>query len=299
MYNDAKKMSEEFLLSTWNELKNDLYDGKVKYNDLGRLLSYTFLQQFDDMFKFMHEDNSINLANINKLYRGVKQWKDNKNEYYKQDRFIPKKEYASLNRFNPPEEVFIYLGVDLENGKDNTNSLSNVELGCLKEIRAENGEKASLCEFKVKESALNKKVIDLTIGDQYSYEELIREINQILILGELSRNLNRKYGNQISDMREYAKNSIKNKQGLNYKISKVMMKIYNKMISDKIFLPIGDGNRECEYIPFHAFANYFKNQGYAGIIYKSTVSPGSKNLVLFNVQDVEPIGEINRIDVEY
>lgn len=68
-----------------------------------------------------------------------------------------------------------------------------------------------------------------------------------------------------------------------------------KMISENLFKPVNGLNRDYVYAPFHAFANYFRRKGYSGIIYNSTVNPGNKNIVLFDIIDVVPIGEIKNI----
>ena len=70
-----------------------------------------------------------------------------------------------------------------------------------------------------------------------------------------------------------------------------------KLVNDSTFKKIDkskftDEEIDNEYAPFHAFANYIENKGYAGIIYNSTVYEGGLNLVLFNRDYVEIEGEI-------
>lgn len=94
-----------------------------------------------------------------------------------------------------------------------------------------------------------------------------------------------------NDMRKI----IEEKSGNGYELSKVLGKIYFKMISENLFLPVDGLDRNYEYAPFHAFANYFRSKGYSGIIYMSTVNPGNRNLVLFDIHDVVPIESIKSL----
>nr|WP_225988751.1 RES family NAD+ phosphorylase [Peribacillus frigoritolerans] len=62
--------------------------------------------------------------------------------------------------------------------------------------------------------------------------------------------------------------------------------------SDKIFKPLNTIEQEVkkyEYAPFHALANYISEQGYAGIIFRSTVHENGTNLVLFEPNDTSVI----------
>ena len=73
------------------------------------------------------------------------------------------------------------------------------------------------------------------------------------------------------------------------KISSIFSNVYYNMFStDQIFKPIYTNDQEVkkyEYAPFHAFANYMKGQGYAGLIFRSTVHEDGINLVLFDPDD--------------
>lgn len=277
----SRKDCENFLKETWNKLKEDLQCGRVLYNDTESLLEYTFFKQFDNMFGYMYEDNTIEIRKVREFYRGVNCSTDDFN------RFIPSEQYSNLNRFNPPGDVFIYLGVSLD---DDNISVSEIERGCIREMRLNQGDEVSFCKFvPSNESILDERVVDLTIGDNETYDELLKQVSHYQFLKSISSELGE----------EHEKMCMEYKCGCTYNLSKVLMKIYNKMISEQIFLPVDDSERLCEYRPFHAFANYFREEGYAGIIYKSTVSPGNKNLVLFNVNDVEPIGQIEITNVSY
>lgn len=276
----SRRDCERILKETWKDLENALKNGDVLYNDIESLLEYTFLKQFDNMFGYMYEDNTVQIKNIKQIYRGVNCWT---NDF---GRFIPNEQYSGLNRFNPPGEVYIYLGVST----DETTNVSDIEKGCIREMRLEEGHKVSFCQFIPYNSTVSeKRVVDLTIGDDLSYNDLLKQVGECLFWKQLSDEFNE----------EHEKMCMEYKVGYTYSLSKVLMKIYNKMISEQIFLPVDGLDREDEYRPFHAFASYFMEKGYAGILYKSTVSPGNKNLVLFNVEDVKTTGTINKTNVSY
>lgn len=286
----AKKKCDDLLVKTWDDIKNDLYNGKVKYNDLDLLLTYKFLKQFDEMFSLMKDVFEKNLSEISHLYRAASgKW----NNF---DRFIPKEEFKSLNRFNPPEELFIYLGISSVNDDNPNLTLNDAEETCLKEIRVNKGQEVSLCEFKVNSAALNKKVIDISIADNFSFDELNQEKEVIKNRIKLSQTINLRLKGKLPERsKSDIANKISQKSGNVFELSKVLSKIYMKMISADLFLPVDGLDRNYEYAPFHAFANYFRSKGYSGIIFKSTVNPGHQNLVLFNINDVTAIGKIKTI----
>lgn len=266
-----KQRCDELLKRTWNCIKDDLARGNLKYDDLNKLLEYTFMKQFDDMFCKMKSSLEVSLSGIKYLYRAAGE------ETTSYKRLVPNMEHSRLNRFNPPGEVFIYMGICDTKEKIDT-EFNLAEKTCLEEIRAVKGQRCSLCEFLVEKSATDKKVIDISIVDQYTDNELISQ------LGMITFNDKEYYGGN----KESLKRNIENKKGAKYEIAEVLAKVYMKMISDNLFIPVTNAkNKEYEYSPFHAFANYFRSKGYAGIIYKSTVCNGGKNLVLFNVNDVK------------
>lgn len=67
---------------------------------------------------------------------------------------------------------------------------------------------------------------------------------------------------------------------------------YCKLLSEEIFVPLDTEDRDLAYAPFQTMATYFLSIGYSGIIYKSTVQNGGKNIVLFDKQLAHPMGEI-------
>lgn len=287
----SKKDCDRLIKNDWKEVKVALHTGQVNYSEIDKLLEYRFFKQYNDMFSLMEFDNTVELSSIQKLARGVRGWYYDNGDKFDYERFIPKIKYSGLNRFNPPEKIFIYLGIN-----SNNKELSEEKV-CIKELRANRGDKVSLCEFVVNNSALNKRVVDLTIGNDSTYEELINNINRIIDYANISNDLNKKLGNFKKNDKEFVNQSIRAKKGPEYKIAKELMKIYTKMITDDLFKAVDGLDRQYEYAPFHAFANYFQQKGYTGIIYNSTVSPENRNLVLFDISDVNPIGKIKNIEV--
>jgi hypothetical protein len=64
------------------------------------------------------------------------------------------------------------------------------------------------------------------------------------------------------------------------------------LLSEEIFVPLDTEDRDLAYAPFQTMATYFLSIGYSGIIYKSTVQNGGKNIVLFDKRLAHPMGEI-------
>ncbi|HGT1541659.1 TPA: hypothetical protein ACMWA9_003190, partial [Clostridioides difficile] len=160
----------------WNDAKEKLSIDKIKYDDLSKILCLDFYRNFDDMFKYRGKEIDVKLGNIKILLRGVG---EKCNNY---SRFIPNKKYVSINRFNPKDRVFIYLGVEL---KDNgcKNNFENVKETCIKELGAyklkNNNNYVSIMEFIVPSEYTKLKVLDLTIADSYKYDEIISKIYYI------------------------------------------------------------------------------------------------------------------------
>lgn len=263
------------LNSQWTYAKDKLSTGEIRYNELEKILELDFFDRFDDILKSTSSKTMIRLQNISLLMRFTKGIEDNDGNLYDINRFIPNSKYASLNRFNPPGEVFIYLGIslkrDLAKVKDEVDYITQT---CIREIRAFGNDNAYVSSLNFNYSRDNKniKLIDLTIADKYNdLDDIVDEIVKLKMMNENERNkMGYKYKNKISNL--FA-----------------MMDI--KLISDEIFKPVitnDDEVKKYEYAPFHSFANYIRSRGYGGIVYSSTMNKGGKNVVIFNVEDVEP-----------
>lgn len=261
-FSNVGLMSEQ-----WQSLKEDLHNGVVEYDDLNRLINdYIFFKVFDDFFKETCKFFEVNLSDINHMYRGVSVEID-LNNY---ERMVPKVEFAKgHNRMNPPGKAFMYAGIlGKGKGKDENTIKKHTVKTVLKEIRATENDVATICKFKINESAKNKKVINIC-GDS-SIPKSEAGLTEYL------------YKNAVSGF------SI-DKEKLSYILANVY---FNMFSTDQIFKPINTNEQEVkkyEYAPFHALANYMSEQGYAGLIFRSTVHQNGTNLVLFDPSDASVI----------
>ncbi|QIZ08449.1 RES domain-containing protein [Priestia megaterium] len=266
----AKKNFEsnvQLMTDQWINLKEDLHNGVVEFDDLSKLLNdYIFFKVFDDFFKETCKFFEVSLSDIKHMYRGVADKIDLSNY----ERMIPKVEFAKgNNRMNPPGKAFLYagfLGKDI--GKDENSIKKHAVKTVLKEIRATENSVATICKFQINESAKNKKVINICGDSSIPKSEagLTEYIYKHAIIG-------------FSVDRE--------------KLACILANVYFNMFStDQIFKPINTNEQEVkkyEYAPFHAVANYMSEQGYAGMIFRSTVHQNGTNLVLFNPSDASVI----------
>ena len=86
----------------------------------------------------------------------------------------------------------------------------------------------------------------------------------------------------IADKMEWDEISHKQKTKAELAVTHFLLETYCKLLSR---------DKEMEYAPFQCIAQYFKQKGYCGIIYKSTVCKYGKNLVVFDKNIFSP-GEI-------
>lgn len=259
----------KLLVEQWNELKDALYEGKVDYKDIEKLRKdFMFFNRFDNIFETAVSTFEVALDSIKPMFRGAREEValDNYN------RMIPNIKYATgYNRMNPPGEAFIYLGILGENkGRDKNTVKNHILKTVLKELRSYRDTTITVCEFQVNYSGKSKTVLDFR-GD----------IN----IPKSDRPLN------IYLQKEIIKNSRKETE-LEV-VNRVLTKVYfNMLSSDQIFKPVetdDQDEKKYEYAPFHTLANYVREQGYAGIIFNSTVYKNGTNLVLFDPNDVSVI----------
>lgn len=251
----------------WNKVKEDLYNGVIGYMELEKLLNdYMFFNRFDHFFKESFKNFEIPLESINPMYRGAGE-KVSLDNY---GRMIPEIKFANkYNRMNPPGKAFIYMGILGQNkGRDKKTVKRHITRTLVKEIRSPRDSIATICELQVTETGKKKTVINFC-GDVNIPKSEIGLHNFI--------------NTQIKRSKETAEQVL----------ARVLSNVYfNMLSSDKIFKPIETDEEELkkyEYAPFHALANYISEQGYAGIIYRSTVHKNGTNLVLFDTQDVSVI----------
>ena len=271
--------SEKAIKDTWYDLCEALKNREFLYYETEKAKLHTFLKVFNDLF---YENNgmqylTVNVHSIkNSLMRGTKL---SANEVLNYERFLPKKEFIkSSNRFSPAGVEWLYLALE-------THILAVDTIK--REIRVQTNERFGYCNFELNKDYSNSKIVDLTIADDYDYENLNYEFNN-----GLRRSADKKVKNILC-----GKNTIvKGKSLFGIKEKNMVVKwavfTYCKLLSEQIFIPIKINDAELEYAPFHTIAQYFISLGYSGIIYKSTVSNGGKNLVLFDKTMAKPFGEI-------
>ncbi|MCL9638014.1 RES family NAD+ phosphorylase [Bacillus zanthoxyli] len=259
----------ELISEQWHTLKEHLHDGVIEYDDFEKMIeNYVFFNRFDNFFNETCNFFEVNLFDIKKIYRGVSGEVDL--NFY--ERMIPKIEFAKgNNRMNPPGKAFLYAGIlGKDKGRDNSTVKKHVVKTVLKEIRAKEHSIATICQFKINESAKNKKVINIC-GDS--------NIPQ-----------------SDSQLTRYIFENAFNKTAFEIdkdKLSFIMANVYfNMFSSDKIFKPVNTDEQQVkkyEYAPFHALAKYISEKGYAGIMFRSTVHNNGTNLVLFDSGDASVV----------
>jgi hypothetical protein len=265
----------------WDEFKDELIIKKFNYKDIRDAKRYIFINTLDNALKYERnlERLTLLLRNVDcefNLCRGTILGKieveDKHNISY--DRFIPKEEYIKDdNRFSPAGVEYLYLGIINKNIDYSENNLSSIEELCLNEIRAGKNSEIALCNFKINDNSYNKKVVDLSIVQNKTFEDLQTELD--IYCNERFKRF-KKYKN-INKIEE---------------IKRILLEFYLKFITNELFTPIITDDRKNQYAPFHCLAQYFISLGYDGIIYPSTVYNSGKGLVLFNKNDAHGIGKI-------
>lgn len=268
---------------TWNELREALKNDIFIYSDTDAALNVTFLKQFDQWFHGIGEaEMTVTLFSVfqkNIVGRGSKLDVKENIEKDSYNRFIPMAEYIKEdNRFSPAGVEWLYLAIG--------SSESLVKKCAENECRVKSDERFGFCKFDLNDNYKDLKLIDLTIADKISYER----INNILLkIEESEYKKSLKYAQKhgfLAYKLNYNDDSVKNE------ITKWLLYMYAKMMSENIFVPIETEDKKLEYAPFQTLAVYFIKEGFDGIIYSSTVCPTAKNIVLFNKHYAVPYGDV-------
>ncbi len=252
----------------WGLLRKGLKSGSFCPNDVDKAKKSKFISEFD---RFFVADNgkyhfTKKLSTIFEQAYSVRGTIINDDEPEPTfDRFIPKAKYIKEdNRFSPKGVEWLYLALGFPKTED---GLSKAEMCAQKECRAESANKFAICHFDYANS--DADVVDLTVGDDWSWNK------QRYVFRNL---INNGHTEHLEDS-----------------FQKGVVFAYAKIISDELFVKIDSTEKEIAYAPFHCFAYYFQSLGYKGIIYKSTVCLGGKNLVLFDKSLASPVGKIKYI----
>lgn len=275
--------SEETMKRTWAEFEDALARKEFEYTDTDKALSVTFLRQFDGWFQGIGKSEmTISLSEIfnsKHVGRGTIIKPSEPQETPPYNRLLPVSKFITEdNRFSPPGVEWLYLAVG--------ESQDIIQKGAEKECRAKPRERFAFCNFKINTDYSNLKVVDLTIADNMTYND----INNIL--KELEE---REYDRSLKYVEKYGYWAYR----LNYKndymkqdIAKWVLRTYAKMMSKNIFVPVETDDKKLVYAPFQTLAMYFIREGFDGIVYSSTVCPESKNIVLFDKEYAIPCGNI-------
>lgn len=247
----------------WIELREALRSKQLYYDETEKALQYSFLKVFNSHLELSGCQREVNttfmqLRNFTLGRAAILR----SGETATLNRFIPDRQYInSSNRFSPEGIEWLYLAI----GTDEAAVVETTKA----EICAAAGDHFSYCPFKLSDSINYRKVIDLTIADNSTYDQL-DELVEVTVRNPSCR--------AMSAVRR--------------DLEKLLINTYCKLLSDYIFQPVESVDSDIMYAPFQTMAQYFKRKGYIGIIYKSTRYSGGKNLVLFDKNYAQPIGPI-------
>lgn len=273
--------SIDAMISTWAEFRNALANNKFSYDEVDKALNCVFMRQLNDFFNDhgCKEIYTKKLSDVfitrNEVLRGTKLKETESPDY---NRFIPMSEYITEdNRFSPEKVEWLYLAIGNLKAGDNI-----AKTCCIEECKAEKGQRFGTCHFKMNPLFANARLVDLTIGCEYSIEQL-----QAGFDAEIQKMLNR-------TLRVFKASGIKiptDKKKIEAITGKWFSYHYAKLVSEELFLPVA-GDKKYMYSPFQCLASYFMHLGFEGIIYSSVAFPKAKNVVLFDKEMAEPCGDI-------
>lgn len=260
---ENRRSCVQTIQNDWIELREALRSKQLYYDETEKALQYSFLKVFDSHLELSGCQREVNttfmqLRNFTLGRAAILR----SGETATLNRFIPDRQYInSSNRFSPEGIEWLYLAI----GTDEAAVVETTKA----EICAAAGDRFSYCPFELSDSINYRKVVDLTVADNSTYEQLDELVEATV------RNP-----------------SCRTKSAVKKDLEKLLIDTYCKLLSDYIFEPVGSVDSDVMYAPFQTMAQYFKKKGYIGIIYKSTRYSGGKNLVLFDKNYAQPIGPI-------
>lgn len=149
------------------------------------------------------------------------------------------------------------------------------------------GKGVGICTFSIKREFENKKIIDLTVADDLTYEQINSRLECTYKEICRARFIRSRRRGRAAAITVAENNKIKNA------VEDWAFKTYLKLMSEQIFKPLEDtDDRNLMYAPFQCVAQYFLDKGYSGIKYKSTVCESAKDIVLFDKTYAHPVGDI-------
>ena len=273
---------EEAIKKTWSEFRNALAKGKFSFDQVSKAKEYTFLKVYDDLFHqhsgIVH--NTILIKDLDGLSIGRGTILREK-EVPNYERFIPKKEFITKdNRFSPQGVEWLYLALGNE---------EDIHVCSQAECRVKKGDRFGFCHFKFNETCFDLKLVDLTIANDISFEELNSKLEQYRRKQVIRTS-------KVAKALGYIPKFNLNKREFENILTEWAVYTYTKLLSEQIFEPLDDtDDKALMYAPFQTMAQYYISLGYSGIIYGSTVSKVGKNIVLFDKSAASPIGDIEII----
>ena len=271
--------SEKTIRKTWAEFRDALAKGVFTFDEVEKAKEYTFLKVYDDLFH-QHsgiDHKTIKIKDLEGLLVGRGTLLSEK-EVPNYERFIPKKEFIKKdNRFSPPGVEWLYLALGNE---------ADIQKCSQAECRAKEGNRFGFCHFSFNDSSLELKLVDLTIADDISYEELNSRLENY---GQKQV----KKGIKVAKALGYIPKHNINVDEFKKLFTEWGVYTHTKLLSEQIFEPLSDtDDKTLMYAPFQTMAQYYISLGYSGIIYGSTVSNVGRNIVLFDKNVAYPIGTI-------
>ena len=279
-----RELSENAIRKTWEEFRKALANDEFTSNEIDVVKEQSiFLKQYDDLF-VKHDGLSYNTKRIDDL-NGLLIGRGTilaENEVPDYERFIPKKQFITIdNRFSPPEVEWLYLAIGNE---------QDIHQCAQSECRAKVGQRFGFCHFGFESRFLDSKLVDLTVADNISYDNINYRLEKYAQkrkakIKAKAKTIFKKYG--------YIPNHFKNEEEDKQQLTEWGVYTYSKLLSEQIFEPLTENeNKAIIYAPFQTMAQYYILLGYRGIIYKSTVYSTGKNIVLFDKNLAYPINNI-------
>lgn len=298
--------SKEIVKKNWGDFRKKINEGEFTTRDIDLALSHIFLEAFNELFNECKDLVGLTkkLDVINSDYEIMRGSKISDGEYSNTityNRLLPQKSYiVEDNRFSPKGVEWLYLALS-----DDTLQAKEC---CIKECRAKESDKFAIVSFEIPDKYRNEKIVDLTVGVEYDYTELEKSLNNILRMRNdksiqkvlksfTKKELNMSKEEKLKLIKERAKEETDRISPENNNLYKKFLTLaYSKLLSENIFEPVEIDKSE-KYAPFHCLAQYFISIGYSGIIFSSTVCRSGKNLVLFDKEYANPVGEISKFQV--
>lgn len=228
----------------------------------------------------------IELKDIKYLCRALKSSEEFPNYVTKHSIFIPGK--GTLNRWNPPNRIFLYLSCslceDIEDRLAEDFQWNQCELTCINEVRAEPNKnvKISVLKFQINEEYKNMKILNLDVKEDY--------INKIFDekYGKLETTFKKIESGGSEEMLKEILSGFSNVKNIfSQQLSETTKEVRDNYFIDSIFTPLDDNSDpQVEYKLFHILAEEVEKLGYDGILYPSTrmklIGKKGTNLVLFD-----------------